>query len=57
MMADRPHWVPGRQPNVMDTIREIEAREQQRNSRNSTDNTTKKGVSPLDFFTNYAIKD
>ncbi|WP_418943450.1 hypothetical protein [Phocaeicola plebeius] len=58
MMADMPHWVPPKKTDLMQQIREMEEREKQRNSRTQTNNTnTTKGMNPLEFFTNYAVKD
>lgn len=53
-----PHWVSPQNPDMMQQIREMEEREKQRNSHTQTDNTnTTKGMNPLEFFTNYAVKD
>lgn len=59
MMADMPHWVPPQKPDMMQQIREMEEREKQRNSRTqTTENTNQtKGMNPMEFFTNYAVKD
>ena len=58
MMADMPHWVPPKKPDLKQQIREMEEREKQRNSHKQTDNTnTTKGMNPMEFFTNYAVKD
>ena len=59
MMADMPHWVPPQKPDLMQQIREMEEREKQRNSRTqTTENTNQtKGMNPMEFFTNYAVKD
>lgn len=59
MMADMPHWVPPKKPDLMQQIREMEEREKQRNSRTqTTENTNQtKGMNPMEFFTNYAVKD
>ena len=59
MMADMPHWVPPKKPDLNQQIREMEEREKQRNSRTqTTENTNQtKGMNPMEFFTNYAVKD
>lgn len=58
MMADMPHWVSPQQPDLMQQIREMEEREKQRNSQKQTENTNQtKGMNPMEFFTNYAVKD
>lgn len=58
MMADMPHWVPPKKPDLMQQIREMEEREKKRNSHTYKKNTnTTKGMNPMEFFTNYAVKD
>lgn len=58
ILADMPHWVPPKKPDMMQQIREMEEREKQRNSHRQTDNTnTTKGMNPMEFFTHYAVKD
>lgn len=57
MTADMPHWVPPQQPDPMRQIREMERREKERDSHAQTQQTREKGVSPLEYFTNYAVKD
>lgn len=54
-----PHWVPPQKPDLKQQIREMEEREKQRNSRTqTTENTNQtKGMNPMEFFTNYAVKD
>mgnify|MGYP000772672651 FL=1 len=58
MMADMPHWVSPKKPDLMQQIREMEEREKKRNSHTYKKNTnTTKGMNPMEFFTNYAVKD
>lgn len=57
MTADMPHWVPAQRPDPMRQIREMERREKERDSHAQTQQTKEKGVSPLEYFTNYAVKD
>ena len=58
MMADMPHWVSPKKPDLMQQIREMEEREKQRNSHTQTENTNQtKRMNPMEFFTNYAVKD
>ena len=57
MTADMPHYVPAQKPDLMQQIREMEARKKQRNSCTQTQETQTKGMSPMEFFTNYAIKE
>ena len=58
MMADMPHWVSPQKPDMMQQIREMEEREKQRNSHKQTENTNQtKRMNPMEFFTNYAVKD
>ena len=51
MMQDIPHWVPPEKKNIIQQIQEMEKR------RKKNPEKEQKGMSPLDYFTNFAIKD
>lgn len=57
MMADMPHWVKPQKPDIMQQIQQMQEREKQRNNKPSEKGKTTKGMNPLEFFTNYAVKD
>lgn len=57
MMADMPHWVKPQKPDIMQQIQQMQEREKQRNNKPSEKEKTTKGMNPLEFFTNYAVKD
>ena len=57
MMADMPHWVKPQKPDIMQQIQQMQEREKQRNNKPSEKENTAKGMNPLEFFTNYAVKD
>lgn len=57
MMADMPHWVKPQEPDIMQQIQQMQEREKQRNNKPSEKEKTTKGMNPLEFFTNYAVKD
>lgn len=57
MMADMPHWVKPQKPDIMQQIQQMQECEKQRNNKPSEKEKTTKGMNPLEFFTNYAVKD
>lgn len=56
MTADMPRYVSPQRPDLMQQIREMERREMQRNSHDRQTQETK-GMNPIEFFTEYAVKD
>lgn len=57
MISDMPHWVKPQKPDIMQQIQQMQEREKQRNNKPSEKEKTTKGMNPLEFFTNYAVKD
>lgn len=56
MTADMPRYVSPQPPDLMQQIREMERREKERNSHDRQTQETK-GMNPIEFFTEYAVKD
>jgi hypothetical protein len=57
MMADMPHYVKPQQPTLMQRIKEMEEREKRRGGAPPAGEAhSGKGMSPLEYFTKYAIK-
>ena len=57
MMADMPHWVKPQKPDIMQQIQQMQERDRQRNAKPSEKENTANGMNPMEFFTNYAVKD
>ena len=57
MMADMPHWVKPQKPDIMQQIQQMQERDRQRNTKPSEKENTANGMNPMEFFTNYAVKD
>ena len=56
MTADMPRYVSPQPPDLMQQIREMERWEKERNSHDRQTQETK-GMNPIEFFTEYAVKD
>lgn len=57
MMADMPHYVKPQQPSLMQRIKEMEEREKKRGETPpEREPQAPKGMTPLEYFTQYAVK-